>query len=258
MRGSYLFLLSEHLSEASDYGLPRSSAPPKYSWLGGEQRPTELPSGFIAMGARGYVPQLGRFLQTDPSPGGSNNPYGYTNDDPLNEADPSGEWTSTISYDYEAAEMGESQIPIENYIAAGAIIPPPVNMELELQLDADNTPWNAAAVYLTSRTRIGNAFHGIQPYMFDAAATGGPNHKHTSGSPNEGGHGKCRSGREEHGKCVAATTGPQTGLTCSDIGGAAGGVAGGIVGAAAANPGSAAGGAAVGSAVGTYFGSRLC
>jgi hypothetical protein len=50
---------------------------------------TELSSGVIAMGARSYVPQLGRFLQTDPIPGGSANAYVFG--DPVNESDPSGE-----------------------------------------------------------------------------------------------------------------------------------------------------------------------
>ena len=55
--------------------------------------PTELPSGVIAMGARSYVPQLGRFLQPDPRPGGSANAYTYTFGDPVNTSDPSGEFT---------------------------------------------------------------------------------------------------------------------------------------------------------------------
>jgi hypothetical protein len=45
------------------------------------------------MGARSYVPQLGRFLQPDPRPGGSANAYTYTFGDPVNTSDPSGEYT---------------------------------------------------------------------------------------------------------------------------------------------------------------------
>jgi RHS repeat-associated protein len=58
--------------------------------LGSNQRSTELPSGAIAVGARSYIPTLGRFLQVDPVDGGSVNPYNYTNQDPLNQTDLSG------------------------------------------------------------------------------------------------------------------------------------------------------------------------
>jgi RHS repeat-associated protein len=80
-------------SDTSEYGVPRTSTPPKYSWLGGAGSATDLPSGIIAMGARSYVPQLGRFLQTDPSGGGSANAYTYTFGDPVNTSDVSGEHT---------------------------------------------------------------------------------------------------------------------------------------------------------------------
>jgi hypothetical protein len=36
------------------------------------------------MGARSYIPQLGRFLTPDPIPGGSANGYDYANQDPIN------------------------------------------------------------------------------------------------------------------------------------------------------------------------------
>ncbi|MFZ4668392.1 MAG: RHS repeat domain-containing protein [Microthrixaceae bacterium] len=48
-----------------------------------------------SMGARTYLPALGRFLQPDPVPGGSGNPYAYTDGDPVNSHDASGnmpEW----------------------------------------------------------------------------------------------------------------------------------------------------------------------
>jgi len=44
------------------------------------------------MGARSYIPQLGRFLQPDPVPGGSANAYAYTFGDPVNSSDPTGEY----------------------------------------------------------------------------------------------------------------------------------------------------------------------
>ncbi len=80
-------------NDSTEYGVPRTGSSPKYSWLGGMQLSTELPSGVIAMGARSYVPRIGRFLQPDPVEGGSANAYAYTYGDPVNTSDPSGEFT---------------------------------------------------------------------------------------------------------------------------------------------------------------------
>jgi RHS repeat-associated protein len=83
----------ESTYNTTEFGVPTTNLPPKYSWLGAIQLPTELPSGVVAMGARSYVPEIGRFLQPDPRPGGSANAYSYTFGDPLDQADPTGEWT---------------------------------------------------------------------------------------------------------------------------------------------------------------------
>ncbi len=83
--------LASTIKEASDYGVPATETPPKYSWLGSHEIATELPSGITQMGARSYVPQLGRFLQTDPRPGGSANAYAYVFGDPINSNDLTGE-----------------------------------------------------------------------------------------------------------------------------------------------------------------------
>ena len=50
------------------------------------------------MGARSYVPQIGRFLQTDPIPGGSANAYTYTFGDPINTSDPTGAYVATPAW----------------------------------------------------------------------------------------------------------------------------------------------------------------
>ncbi len=79
-------------ADTSEFGVPTVTAPAKYAWLGASELPTELPSGVITMGVRSYVPQIGRFLQPDPVPGGSADAYSYTFGDPVNSTDRSGEY----------------------------------------------------------------------------------------------------------------------------------------------------------------------
>ena len=135
--------LASTIGEANEYGVPATEAPPKYSWLGAHELPTELPSGVSAMGSRSYIPQLGRFLQPDPSPGGSANAYAYTHGDPLNETDPSGAWTlNETSGGLSAVSTGEgTQVAGGTGIAAGAIMPLPVNTQIEEAANA-NPPWD--------------------------------------------------------------------------------------------------------------------
>jgi RHS repeat-associated protein len=80
-------------ADTSEFGVPTLSLPPKHSWLGAFELSTEeLPSGAIDMGARSYVPEIGRFLQPDPISGGSANAYTYSFGDPVNTFDLTGEF----------------------------------------------------------------------------------------------------------------------------------------------------------------------
>jgi RHS repeat-associated protein len=75
------------------YGVPAAPATSRYGWLGGRAARTELASGVIQMGARSYVPQIGRFLSPDPVSGTSNS-YGYAEADPINNTDLAGTKTA--------------------------------------------------------------------------------------------------------------------------------------------------------------------
>lgn len=74
-------------------GLPDNSAGSfDYGWLGQHQRGVEQGVGLniIEMGARQYLPSIGRFLEVDPVDGGSANDYDYVSGDPVNSLDLNG------------------------------------------------------------------------------------------------------------------------------------------------------------------------
>jgi RHS repeat-associated protein len=116
-------------ADTTEFGVPTTSLPAKYSWLGSIQVPTELSSGVASMGVRSYVPQLGRFLQPDPIPGGSANAYNYTFGDPLNETDSTGEAAeytiggpsaALIAWATESSQEAAAQQAAENAAARAA------------------------------------------------------------------------------------------------------------------------------------------
>jgi RHS repeat-associated protein len=96
-------------ADTSEFGVPTVTTPAKYAWLGASELPTELPSGVVTMGARSYVPQIGRFVQPDPVPGGSANAYSYTFGDPVNSTDPTGDYTNNGSIAIEQALSHEAE-----------------------------------------------------------------------------------------------------------------------------------------------------
>lgn len=71
-----------------------------YGWLGRHQRATETEAGMgtIEMGARQYVPGLGRFLEVDPVEGGCANEYAYVSGNPVTQFDINGMKCYAITY----------------------------------------------------------------------------------------------------------------------------------------------------------------
>ena len=62
----------------------------RYDYAGAAERKRDVNSGLILMGARVYNSSNGRFLQPDPTLGGSANNYDYVGADPVNSADLAG------------------------------------------------------------------------------------------------------------------------------------------------------------------------
>lgn len=98
--GSILTLLKAAPSTSTP---PPASGTNRYRYLGAKHRQTALPSGVVTMGARVYVPQLGRFLQPDPVTGGSANDYDYVNQDPVNAFDLDGRCARCVKELFEKA-----------------------------------------------------------------------------------------------------------------------------------------------------------
>lgn len=81
------------VSAYDEYGtVVTATAPSPYGWVGSAMRSAANPAGLIPMGARMYNPATGRFLTTDPVPGGTPNPYTYP-PDPVNMYDLAGTWS---------------------------------------------------------------------------------------------------------------------------------------------------------------------
>jgi len=82
-----------------DYGEfgTNPGATTRYGWLGAKQRSDDDLAGLTIMGQRLYDATLGRFLQTDPVPGGSANDYDYAGQNPITNYDLDGRMQEALS-----------------------------------------------------------------------------------------------------------------------------------------------------------------
>jgi RHS repeat-associated protein len=75
------------------FGTPNDAIPTNTltnRYRANDGRPLDTTTGLVLMGARPYDASTGRFLSVDPEEGGSANVYDYANQNPANEADPTG------------------------------------------------------------------------------------------------------------------------------------------------------------------------
>jgi RHS repeat-associated protein len=98
-----------------------------YGWHGEAQRPVETAAGLlpmIEMGARQYLPRLGRFIEVDPVEGGSCNDYDYVCAGPINKSDLDGMFLGWIKEQYKKhrAAIRKAVGALGTFVAVGGLV----------------------------------------------------------------------------------------------------------------------------------------
>jgi len=81
----------------TEFGTPENGSPGTYGWLGADQISSGALGGQMLMGARAYNSNTGRFSQVDPVAGGSANAYDYAEQNPVNQDDLTGMYSTWCS-----------------------------------------------------------------------------------------------------------------------------------------------------------------
>lgn len=81
---------------------------------------TDATTGFSNMRARWYEPHSGQFTTRDPAYASTDTAYGYASDDPVNQSDPSGEYTHGYCLSETAAAFYSLRPPV-NYVSQSAM-----------------------------------------------------------------------------------------------------------------------------------------
>jgi len=105
---------------------PTEPTVPNLGWQGNTGNETQaLKTTYVMMGARVYIPALGRFVQLDPKVGGGANGYDHANQDPVNISDPSGEsftdWLPRIVVGVASLVVSVFATPVAGFMVAAAI-----------------------------------------------------------------------------------------------------------------------------------------
>jgi RHS repeat-associated protein len=228
-------------ADTSEFGVPTVTAPAQYSWLGASELPTELPSGVITMGARSYVPQIGRFLQPDPAPGGSAD--AYTFGDPVNTNDPSGAYTVIID------QFDEEHLSQEAAASAAARA---IEIRAAEEAAAREAAEQAVREAIAEGQLAGPQYAESEESREEEGSYGGGGGDDLHFITDKGGSGAtCGSNSTNHRKCHEPhpSRRGENQEVCEYLGGALGGIIG--------SPGGVFGGA-VGGAAGTVAGKEVC
>ncbi len=113
------------------YGNLLASSGTKTTPLGYDGQYTNSETGLIYLRAREYDPATDQFLSVDPIAPVTRAPYSYTNDNPLDAADPSGLFCISFSASCLGEDVGEA-VGVASHIGATVVQSSPVGQDLQL------------------------------------------------------------------------------------------------------------------------------